>query len=65
MPAGRAIVVGFPVEDDDLGNVIEVVVTTTDALVTWHQQVFMQVDHVETEIAVHGDNKLGLCHIIM
>ena len=62
MPLGTAKVVGFPVEQNAVGGIVEMVIAATDALVTGLQQVFMLIDHAETKIAVHCDDELGECH---
>ena len=41
MPFRSAEVVGFPVEQDAVGGVIEMIIAATDALIFWLQQVFM------------------------
>ena len=62
MPLGATKIVGFPVENDAVGNKVEVVVPTSDALVTRLQQVLMLVHHSQTECTIHADYELGQCH---
>ena len=59
MPFRSAEVVGFPVEQDAVGGVIEMIIAATDALIARLQQVFMLIDHAETEHTVHCDDELG------
>ena len=59
MPFRSAEVVGFPVEQDAVGNIVKVIIATTDALIARLQQVFMLIDHAETEHTVHCDDELG------
>ena len=59
MPFRSAEVVGFPVEQDAVGGVIEMIIAATDALIARLQQVFMLIDHAETEHTVHCDVELG------
>ena len=65
MPLGPSKVVGFPVEDDAVGNKVEVIISTTDALVTRLQQVLMLVYHSQSEGAIHADYELGQSHLII
>ena len=58
MPLGTAKVVGFPVEQNAVGGIVEMVIAATDALIFWLQQVFMLIDHTKTEISIHCDDKL-------
>ena len=62
MPFRSAEVVGFPVKQDAVGGVIEMIIAATDALIARLQQVFMLIDHAETEHTVHCDDELGECH---
>jgi hypothetical protein len=59
MPLGFAEIVGATVKDDTVRNEIERIVTAADTLITGLQQVFMLVDHAETEHSIHRDDKLG------
>ncbi|MBO4443539.1 MAG: hypothetical protein J5814_02055 [Bacteroidaceae bacterium] len=43
MPPGTSKVVGFPVENDSVGNKVEEIVTAADALIIWLQQVLVLV----------------------
>ena len=62
MPLGASKIVGFPVKDDTVGNEVEGIIATTNALVAWLQQVLVLVNHAQTEGAVHRDDKLGELH---
>ena len=62
MPLGAAKVIGFPVEDDAVGNKVEVILATTDALITRLQQVLMLIHHSQPEGSIHADYKLGKRH---
>ena len=57
MPFRTAKVIGFPIENDTIGNKVEVVLSTADALVTRPQQVLMLIHHTEAKVAVHRDDK--------
>ena len=59
MPLGTAKVVGFPVEQDAVGGIVEMIIAATDALIARFQQVFMLIDHAETKHAIHCDDELG------
>ena len=65
MPLGAAKVVGFSVKDDAVGNEIEVVIATTNALVTQLQQVLVLVDHSKTESTIYADYELRERHSFM
>ena len=58
MPFRFAKVVGFPVEQDAVGGIVEMIIAATDALIARLQQVFMLIDHTKTEISIHCDDKL-------
>ena len=62
MPLGTAKVVGLPIEKDAVGSIVEMILAATDALIARLQQVFMLIDHAETEYTVHCDDELGECH---
>ena len=59
MPLGASEVVGLPFKDDAIGNEVEGIIATTNALIARLQQMFMLVDHAKAEVAFHCDDKLG------
>ena len=42
-----------------VGGIVEMIIAATDALIARLQQVFMLIDHAETEHTVHCDDELG------
>ena len=58
MPLRFAEIVGATVQDDAVRHIVECIVPATDTLISGLQQVFMLIDHAETEHAIHGDDKL-------
>ena len=55
----------FSVKDNLIGDVVELVVAATNALVTWFQQVLVHFHHSETEKALHCDDELWQFHLII
>lgn len=58
-------IVGFPIENDVIGNKVKVIVATTDTLIARLQQVFMLVNHTEPEMAIQGHYKFGERNIFL
>ena len=59
MPLRFAEIIGATVQDDAVRHVVERIVSAADTLISGLQQVFMLIDHAETEHAIQGDDKLG------
>ena len=64
MPLGSAEVVGETMKQEAVGDIVKLIIATPETLVSRLQEVFVLIDHAQTENALHGDDELRLQHSI-